>query len=61
MILTSNGLGSKTPQCPKGTKLVTVNADSSHSQQFYLCTRGENTKEGVFATFDLLRNHLQRK
>ena len=52
-------LGSETPQLqipeyPKGTRLVTVNADSSNSQHFYFCTRGDNKKEGVLATFDLL-------
>ena len=46
-------LGSETPQCPQGSKLVTVNADSSNSQHFYFCTRGENKKEGVLATYDL--------
>ena len=46
--------GSKTPERPKGTRLVTVNADSSNSQHFYFCTRGDNKKEGVLATFDLL-------
>ena len=43
--------GSKTPERPKGTRLVTVN--SSNSQHFYFCTRGDNKKEGVLATFDL--------
>ena len=46
-------LGSETPQCPKETRLVTVDADPSHSQHSYLCTWGENKKEGVLATYDL--------
>ena len=45
--------GSETPDCPKGTKLKTVNADPSNSQHFYFCTCGENKKEGVLATYDL--------
>ena len=46
-------LGSENPQCPEGTRLVLVNADPSHSQHFYFCTRGGNEKEGVLATYDL--------
>ena len=46
-------LGSESPQCPKGTRLVLVNADPSHSQHFYFCTRGGNKSEGVLATYDL--------
>ena len=46
-------LGSESPQCPKGTRLVLVNADPSNSQHFYFCTRKGNKTEGVLATYDL--------
>ena len=45
-------LGSENPQCPKGTRLVTVNEDPRHPQHFYFCTRGGNKCEGVLATYD---------
>ena len=40
--------GSKIPDCPKGTKFITVNADLSQSQHFYFSTCGEKKKKGVF-------------
>ena len=47
-------LGSENPQCPKGTRLVTVNADPSNSQHFYFCTLKGKESEGVLATYVLL-------
>ena len=45
--------GSAFSQSPKGISLETFHEDASHSQHFYFCTRRENEKEGVLATYDL--------